>query len=102
MGGGADTLNFGGLAGASARDLDLRSSFSLALSAIKVNDLVSGTDMIHLTASIATFKAALSDVQLASIAALPVLLEAVALAANTAGPNPITPLPSGMAQTPIS
>ncbi len=85
LGGGADTLDIGGLAGAAARDLDISTAEALGWSVIRVTDFENGVDTLRLTAASTTVKAALSEAQLASISASASLLDATALAATTAG-----------------
>jgi len=85
LGGGADMLNILGLAGATAKDLDISSEVALGRSAIRVTDFESGVDLVRLAGAVSTAKAAPSAMQLASIAASASLLDAAALAATTAG-----------------
>ncbi|MGV3680980.1 MAG: bluetail domain-containing putative surface protein [Acidovorax sp.] len=87
LGGGADTLNLTGLAGAAAKDLDTSFSTGLGWSAIVVTDFVSGTDRLVLAAETATAKATPTSLQLAGISDASSLLDATALAATTAGAN---------------
>ncbi|EJE50564.1 hypothetical protein PMI14_04741 [Acidovorax sp. CF316] len=87
LGDGADTLTITGLAGALAKDMDLGSAATLAASAIEVRGFSSGTDVIRLHGASSTAKVAPSDAQLASMAAATSLLDAVSLAATTAGSN---------------
>lgn len=87
LGRGSDTLTIVGLAGATARDLDTSSDAALGRSFIRVTDFESGVDVIRLFGSDSTAKAAPASAQLASIAAASSLLDAVALAASTAGAN---------------
>ncbi|MDP4077786.1 bluetail domain-containing putative surface protein [Acidovorax sp. A1169] len=87
LGRGSDTLTIVGLAGATARDLDTSSDAALGRSFIRVTDFESGVDVIRLFGSDSTAKAAPASAQLAGIAAASSLLDAVALAATTAGAN---------------
>lgn len=87
LGGGADTVNLTGLAGAAAKDLDTSFSVGLGWSAIVVTDFVSGTDRLALTAATATAKAAPTSLQLVGISDSSSLLDAASLAATTAGAN---------------
>lgn len=87
LGGGADTVNLTGLAGAAAKDLDTSFSVGLGWSAIVVTDFVSGTDRLALTAATATAKAAPTSLQLVDISDSSSLLDAASLAATTAGAN---------------
>lgn len=87
LGRGSDTLTIVGLAGATARDLDTSSDAALGRSFIRVTDFESGADVIRLFGYDSTAKAAPASAQLASIAAASSLLDAVALAASTAGAN---------------
>ncbi|CAN7521377.1 hypothetical protein LJR066_003489 [Acidovorax sp. LjRoot66] len=87
LGSGADVLIITGLAGPGAWALGLADTAALRRSAIEVTDFVSGTDQLRLAAATPTAKAAPSGAQLASIAASASLLDAAALASNTAGAN---------------